>query len=50
MTLLDSIFCRIGLHRWITHHNPESGVPYLKCDRCRKEKDIMPFADFSGPM
>lgn len=40
--------CRIGVHRWVMHRNPENAVPYLKCDRCRKEKDSMSIADFSG--
>jgi hypothetical protein len=29
MTLLSSmLYCRIGLHRWISHRKPENGVPY----------------------
>ena len=29
MTRLSSmLYCRIGLHRWISHRKPENGVPY----------------------
>lgn len=48
MTTFGKLLCRIGVHRWATHRNPENGAAYLKCDRCRKEKDTMTINDFTG--
>ena len=40
--------CRAGIHRWEKRRNRESGVPYLECADCRKQKDTMSLTDSSG--
>lgn len=33
-----SVRCRLGLHKWVTAREPESGSGYLLCARCGKER------------
>jgi hypothetical protein len=33
-----SLLCRLGIHKWQTHHNDE-GQKYITCLRCKKESD-----------
>jgi hypothetical protein len=40
--------CRVGMHRWERRRNKESGVPYLECGDCRKQKDTTSLTDYSG--
>ncbi|GAA1056801.1 hypothetical protein GCM10017608_11830 [Agromyces luteolus] len=28
--------CRIGIHKWVLQHEPETGDSYYECDRCGK--------------
>lgn len=30
--------CRIGNHRWVLQHEPETGSAYYECARCHKER------------
>jgi len=46
MNRIKRLACRVGVHKWVTHHNPENSAPYLKCDRCRKEKDTISVTGF----
>jgi hypothetical protein len=48
MTMFGKLLCRVGVHRWVTHRNPENAATYLKCDRCRKEKDTVSMSDYYG--
>ena len=48
MTTFGRLLCRVGVHRWVTHRNPENAATSLKCDRCRKEKDTFSMADYYG--
>ena len=45
---MGRVLCRIGIHRWTHHRNPESGTPYLECERCHKQKDTFTLADTGG--
>jgi hypothetical protein len=40
--------CRVGMHRWERRRNKESGVPYLECGDCGKQKDTMTLNDHLG--
>jgi hypothetical protein len=48
MNTVGRLACLIGLRRWATHRNPENAAPYLKCDRCGKEKDTISLSDYLG--
>ncbi|WP_165308146.1 hypothetical protein [Agromyces binzhouensis] len=30
--------CRIGIHKWVLQHEPESGTAYYACARCGTER------------
>jgi prophage protein DUF1660 len=46
--MMGKLLCRLGLHRWGSKRNPESGVRYLECARCRKQKDTITMGDTGG--
>lgn len=48
MEKIGRLACLIGIHRWVTHRNPENAAAYLKCERCRKEKDSVTLTDHLG--
>jgi hypothetical protein len=48
MDKIGRLACKIGLHRWVTQRNPENAAPYLKCERCGKEKDTITLSDYMG--
>jgi hypothetical protein len=39
MNVIGRLACWLGVHKWVSERNPENAATYLKCDRCRKEKD-----------
>ena len=30
--------CRLGMHKWVLQHEPETGSAYYGCARCGKER------------
>ena len=30
--------CRLGVHKWVVQHEPETGDAYFACARCGKER------------
>lgn len=37
--MAKSLRCRIGRHRFLTHHNEDDGTPdYQRCARCGKKR------------
>ncbi len=30
--------CRLGMHKWVMHHQEETGARYFECARCGKDR------------
>jgi len=30
--------CRLGMHKWVLHHEPETGATFHECARCGKDR------------
>lgn len=30
--------CRLGVHKWVLHHEPESGTRFYQCAHCGKDR------------
>jgi len=48
MAVLSRMLCKVGVHDWRPERNLESGLHYLVCRRCGKEKDTMSIVDIQG--
>ena len=30
--------CRLGMHKWVLQHEPETGTRFYECARCGKDR------------
>ena len=44
---VGQILCRVGVHLWVKVRNPDGGEIYLRCERCRREKDTVTIGGFN---